>query len=77
MRAMTTPQPTHTRPRRSSQSAGLRAARTGRGCDAGTGVTSPFGLGTLALAALAQPEPVAAFMHKNRGRLGEDHELDY
>jgi hypothetical protein len=42
-----------------------------------SGVTSPSELGILALAALAQPDPVAAFMRKNRGRLGKDHKLDY
>jgi hypothetical protein len=42
-----------------------------------TGVTSPSELGIMALAALAQPDPVAAFMRKNRGRLGKDHKLDY
>jgi hypothetical protein len=41
-----------------------------------TGVTSPSELGILALAALAQPDPVAAFMRKNRGRLGKGHTLD-
>ena len=42
-----------------------------------SGVTSPFEPGILALAVLAQPDPVAAFMRKSRGRLGEDHKLDY
>jgi hypothetical protein len=42
-----------------------------------SGVTSPSELGILALAALAQPDPVAAFMRKNRGRLGKDHKLEY
>jgi len=42
-----------------------------------SGVTSPSELGILALAALAQPDPVAVFMRKNRGRLGKDHKLDY
>jgi len=41
-----------------------------------SGVTSPSELGILALAALAQPDPVAAFMRRNRGRLGKDHKLD-
>ncbi len=40
-----------------------------------SGVTSPSELGILALAALAQPDPVAAFMRKSRGRLGKDHKL--
>jgi hypothetical protein len=42
-----------------------------------TGVTSPSELGILALAAMAQPDPVAAFMRETRGRLGKDHKLDY
>jgi len=42
-----------------------------------SGVTSPSELGILALAALAQPDPVATFMRRNRGRLGKDHKLDY
>lgn len=42
-----------------------------------SGVTSPSELGILAFAALAQPDPVAAFMRKNRGRLGNDHKLEY
>jgi|SRR4051795_12867435 len=42
-----------------------------------SGVTSPSELGILALAALAQPDPVAEFMRKNRGRLGKGHKLDY
>ena len=42
-----------------------------------SGVTSPSELGILALAALAQPDPVSAFMCKNRGHLGKDHKLDY
>lgn len=42
-----------------------------------SGVTTPSELGILALAALAQPDPVAAFMRENRGRLGKDHKLEY
>ncbi len=42
-----------------------------------SGVTSPSELGILALATLAQPDPVAAFMRKSRGRLGKDHKLDH
>jgi hypothetical protein len=42
-----------------------------------SGVTSPSELGILALAALAQSDPVSAFMRKNRGRLGKGHKLDY
>ncbi len=41
-----------------------------------TGVTSTSELGVLALAMLAQPDPVAAFMRRTRGRLGEDHQLE-
>jgi hypothetical protein len=41
-----------------------------------SGATSPSELGILALATLAQPDPVAAFMRKNRGRLGKGHKLD-
>jgi hypothetical protein len=42
-----------------------------------SGVTSPSELGILALAALAQSDPVSAFMRENRGRLGKGHKLDY
>lgn len=42
-----------------------------------SGATSPSELGILALTALAQPDPVAAFMRKNRGQLGKGHKLDY
>ncbi|MFL5118173.1 MAG: hypothetical protein ACJ8DG_21375 [Microvirga sp.] len=42
-----------------------------------TGVNSPTDLGILALAVLAQPDPVAEFMKRTRGRLGADHRLDY
>lgn len=41
-----------------------------------TGVTSTSELGMLALAMLAQPDPVAAFLRRTRGRLGEDHQLE-
>ena len=41
-----------------------------------TGITSTIELGTLALAMLAQPDPVVAVM-KTKGRLGKDHTLDY
>ena len=41
-----------------------------------TGVTSTSELGVLALAMLAQPDPVAVFMRRTRGRLGEDHQLE-
>jgi hypothetical protein len=40
-----------------------------------SGLTSPSELGILALAALAQSDPVSAFMRKNRGRLGKGHTL--
>lgn len=42
-----------------------------------TGIDSASELGTLALALLAQPDPVAAVMRRTRGRLGRDHKLDY
>ena len=42
-----------------------------------TGVNSPTDLGILALAVLAQPDPVAEFMKRTRGWLGADHGLDY
>ena len=42
-----------------------------------TGVNSPTDLGILALAVLAQPDPVAEFMKRTRGRLGANHRLDY
>jgi hypothetical protein len=42
-----------------------------------TGVESATELGVLALAMLAQPDPVAAFMRRNRGRLGKSHTLEY
>ena len=41
-----------------------------------TGVTSTSELGVLALAMLAQPDPVAALMRRTRGQLGEDHQLE-
>lgn len=41
-----------------------------------SGVTRPTELGLLALAMLAQPDPVAAFLRATRGRLGPDHQLD-
>jgi hypothetical protein len=40
-------------------------------------VTSLTELGILALAMLAQPDPVAAFLKRSRGRLGVTHTLDY
>jgi hypothetical protein len=42
-----------------------------------SGVKSPTELGILALATLAQPDPVAAFMRRTRGRLGQSHSLEY
>lgn len=41
-----------------------------------TGVQSPTALGILALATVAQPDPVVAFMKRTRGRLGADAALD-
>jgi hypothetical protein len=41
-----------------------------------TGVTSTTELGLLALAMLAQPDPVVAVMRRTRGRLGRDHTLE-
>jgi hypothetical protein len=42
-----------------------------------SGVTRPTELGLLALALLAQPDPVGSFLRKTRGKLGADHRLDY
>lgn len=42
-----------------------------------SGVTKPTELGLLALATLAQPDPVATYLKKTRGKLGADHKLDY
>ena len=42
-----------------------------------SGVTRTTELGLLALAMLAQPDPVAAFFRRTEGRLGDDHDLDY
>jgi hypothetical protein len=42
-----------------------------------TGVNSPTELGILALATLAQPDPVAAFLKRTKGALGKEHALDY
>ena len=41
------------------------------------GVTSTTELGLLALALLAQPDPVVSAMRRTRGRLGPDHRLEY
>ncbi|SER00316.1 hypothetical protein [Sphingobium sp. YR768] len=42
-----------------------------------SGATRPTELGLLALAMLAQPDPVATYFRKTRGKLGADHQLDY
>ena len=42
-----------------------------------TGVSSTSELGVLALAMLAQPDPVVAFFRRTHGRLGKDHKLEY
>lgn len=42
-----------------------------------TGVSSTSELGVLALAMLAQPDPIAAFFRRTEGRLGPDHDLEY
>ena len=42
-----------------------------------SGATKPTELGLLALAMLAQPDPVATYFKKNYGKLGPDHQLDY
>ena len=42
-----------------------------------TGVSSTTELGLLALAMLAQPDPVVTFMKRNRGVLGADHKLEF
>jgi hypothetical protein len=42
-----------------------------------SGVTRPTELGLLALAMLAQPDPVAKYLTETRGALGQDHKLDY
>lgn len=41
------------------------------------GVASTTELGLLALALLAQPDPVVSAMRRTRGRLGSDHQLEY
>ncbi len=41
------------------------------------GISSTSDLGVLALAMLAQPDPVAAFFRRTEGRLGPDHDLEY
>ena len=42
-----------------------------------SGVSSSSELGILALATLAQPDPVATFLKRTKGVLGEAHALDY
>jgi hypothetical protein len=42
-----------------------------------TGINSPTELGILALATLAQPDPVAEFLKRTNGALGLGHRLDY
>jgi hypothetical protein len=42
-----------------------------------TGITSVTELGLLGLATLAQPDPVAEYMKRTRGRLGPSHRLEY
>ena len=42
-----------------------------------SGATKPTELGLLVLAVLAQPDPVASYLRKTRGKLGPDHRLDY
>jgi hypothetical protein len=42
-----------------------------------TGAETISELGILALVALAQPDPMAAFLKRTRGRLGKDHTLEY
>lgn len=42
-----------------------------------TGITSTTELGLLALAWLAQPDPVAEHMKRTRGALGRLHTLEY
>jgi hypothetical protein len=42
-----------------------------------TGINSPTKLGILALATLAQPDPVAEFLKRTKGALGLGHKLDY
>jgi hypothetical protein len=42
-----------------------------------SGINSATELGILALATVAQPDPVAAFFKRTRGRLGRAHTLEY
>ncbi|MER8671394.1 hypothetical protein NKH45_30290 [Mesorhizobium sp. M1156] len=42
-----------------------------------SGIESPTDLGILALATLAQPDPVASFLKRTLGKLGPGHELEF
>ncbi len=42
-----------------------------------SGVTSPTELGILALATLAQPDPVDDYKKQTHGVLGTDHDIDF
>jgi hypothetical protein len=42
-----------------------------------SGIESPTDLGILALATLAQPDPVASFVKRTQGKLGPDHKLEF
>lgn len=42
-----------------------------------SGVASPTELGILALATLAQPDPVALFLKRTHGKLGASHTLEF
>ena len=42
-----------------------------------SGIDSPTDLGILALATLAQPDPVASFLKRTHGKLGAGHELEF
>ncbi len=42
-----------------------------------TGVSSTSELGVMALAMLAQPDPITVFFRRTEGRLGPDHDLEY
>ncbi|BCH19881.1 hypothetical protein MesoLjLa_67320 (plasmid) [Mesorhizobium sp. L-2-11] len=42
-----------------------------------SGIDSPTDLGILALATLAQPDPVVSFLKRTHGKLGPGHELEF
>lgn len=42
-----------------------------------SGIESPTDLGILALATLAQPDPVAALLKRTHGKLGAGHTLEF